>query len=276
MTTKMKVELGAVQETLLIPLLARAEATRKKSGLLRDPKAVEIVDALDYDFGKWVGIRSLVGASIRARMFDEEVRAFLAEHPSGTVVEIGAGLNTRYERLDNGRARWLELDLPDSMALRRRFFGDTERRTMIAASAFDTDWYARLEALPPPYCFVSEAVIIYFDKARVEALLGRLATRFSGSVLLTDTTSSKMVDDQAKHDAMSKLPKDAWFRWRCDEPKRLERLGMRLERSHTFADAPPSVVAAMPLAYRLVVALAPWILRRMVDGYRINRFRLLG
>lgn len=121
MKQKIKTELGAVQETLLIPLLGRAEETRR-GGLINDPKSLEIVEALDYDFSKWRGIRSLVGASIRARLFDEEVRLFLEAHPGGTVVEIGAGLNTRYERLDNGQAQWIEIDLPDSMALRSGFW----------------------------------------------------------------------------------------------------------------------------------------------------------
>ena len=55
----MKVDLGPVQETLLIPLLARARETENPRGLLRDPRAVAIVRSLDYDFGKWEGGRSL-------------------------------------------------------------------------------------------------------------------------------------------------------------------------------------------------------------------------
>jgi O-methyltransferase involved in polyketide biosynthesis len=49
MTTgvKMQVSLGPTQETLLIPLYGRAVETRKPDGLIRDPRAVEIVDRLD-------------------------------------------------------------------------------------------------------------------------------------------------------------------------------------------------------------------------------------
>lgn len=43
---------------------------------------------------------------LRTVLFDRWVADFLAAHPDGTVVEIGTGLNTRYERLDNGRGRW--------------------------------------------------------------------------------------------------------------------------------------------------------------------------
>jgi O-methyltransferase involved in polyketide biosynthesis len=66
-------------------------------------------------------------------MFDVLVADFLRDHPEGTVVEIGCGLNTRFERLDNGRVHWFDLDLPDSIELRQRFFSDSDRRTTLAA-----------------------------------------------------------------------------------------------------------------------------------------------
>ncbi|MEM6989215.1 MAG: class I SAM-dependent methyltransferase, partial [Myxococcota bacterium] len=64
------VELGDVQETLLIPLLARAVETSRSNGLLEDPRAVEIVEQLDYDFDKWRGHSSLTGACLRTRIYD--------------------------------------------------------------------------------------------------------------------------------------------------------------------------------------------------------------
>lgn len=272
--TPIHVELGPVQQTLLIPLLGRATETRKRDGIIHDPKAVEIVDALDYDFSKWEGIPSLRGASFRTRMIDEDVAAFLGAHPDGTVVEIGAGLNTRYERLDNGRARWFELDLADSMALRRQFFADTERRTMIAASALDTDWHDAVAATGGPWLFVSEAVIIYLETEQVRELVAQLRARFPGATFITDTTSTHMVDNQATHDAMKSLSPESWFRWRCDDPETLSSWGLELQRSRTFLDADPSLHALLPWAMRLMIRWAPGLMRRRVEGYRLNVFTL--
>ena len=43
-STKINVEnLGQVQETLMIPLLGRANETKRKKGMLYDAKAVEII-----------------------------------------------------------------------------------------------------------------------------------------------------------------------------------------------------------------------------------------
>ena len=272
--TKISIELGPTQLTLLIPLLARAEETRKTNGLIDDPHAVQIVEQLDYDFSHWAGAQTLAGAVIRTRMYDEEVREFLTEHPTGTVVEVGCGLNTRFERLDNGELTWFDLDLPDAIALRERFFEDMPRRTMLAASVVDTDWFDAVKATGGPWCFVSEAVIIYLENAEAERSLEQIADAFPGAWLVTDTTSKAMVESQDKNELMKHLPEESWFRWVCDDPKDLERLGWELDRSRTFMDADPKLIARMPLAFRFVIRWLPWLIRHKIDGYRINRFRI--
>ena len=103
MADLVKVELGAVQETLFIPLAARARETRRRRPLLRDPKAAEILASVDFDtkkYGRGWGDGVTV---LRTAIFDCWVSDFLAEHPGGTVVEIGTGLNSRFDRADNGR-----------------------------------------------------------------------------------------------------------------------------------------------------------------------------
>ena len=46
----MAIGLNAVEETLFIPLWSRAHASKKYSTLLSDPKAVELVESIDYNF----------------------------------------------------------------------------------------------------------------------------------------------------------------------------------------------------------------------------------
>lgn len=266
--------LGPVQETALIPLLGRAEETRRGRGLVSDPRALEIVASLDYDFDKWRGGPSLVGTVLRTRMMDEDVRCFLRMHPGGTVVELGCGLNTRFERVDDGNVQWLDVDLPDMIALRRRWFEDTPRRRMIATDLRETGWLDAVAASPGPVCFVSEAVLIYLDADVARGVIEAIARRFPGAWLVMDTTGADMVRSQARHDAMRHLPRESWFRWACDDPRELESwgIGLVLDRSRTFLDAGPEVRRRFPLAMRWAVALAPWFLRRRVGAYRLNRY----
>ena len=126
--------------------------------------------------------------------------------------------------------------------------------------------------LPGPYCFVSEAVLIYLDEPQVEQVVRQIGARFPGAWLVLDTTDSHMVDTQHKHDAMKTLSKDAWFRWRCDDPMALEAWGLRLERSRSFLEMPDALKAHLPWLYRMVFGPLSFLIRRKVDGYRINRF----
>lgn len=270
--TKLLVELGPVQETLLIPLLGRARETAKSRGLIGDPKAVEIVDSLDYDFSKWEGGPSLVGSCLRTRMFDRYVEDFLTDHPSGTVVELGCGLNSRFERLDNGQAQWFDLDLPDVMALRRRFFEDGPRRTMLTGSILELEWMDRVVATGGPWIVVAEAVLIYLGADDARWVIETVTRKLPGALIAFDTTSQRMVAEQGKHDAMRHLPQASWFRWACDDPREVESWNgsFRLLASRSFLDADDDLVARFPLAWRLLTRYAPWVLRPRIGNYRLN------
>src|ERR1035441_5061298 len=134
MGTRQSIQLGEIEETMLVPLYARAVETLKKRPVLKDSKAVEMVEAIDWDFRRIHQTRRLMSCILRTAAFDEFVKEFLSRHPEGTVVEIGAGLNTRFERLDNGTLHWFDLDLPDAVELRRKFFIDSGRRVTLAGS----------------------------------------------------------------------------------------------------------------------------------------------
>jgi len=96
-------ELGPVQRTLFFPLIARATVTARKRPPLRDPKAVEIVRALDFDAAAYKLTINTSYVVLRTMILDWWVSQFLDSHPNGTVVELGTRLNTRFERTDNGR-----------------------------------------------------------------------------------------------------------------------------------------------------------------------------
>mmetsp|Transcript_67037 Transcript_67037/g.125254 ORF Transcript_67037/g.125254 Transcript_67037/m.125254 type:complete len:316 (-) Transcript_67037:88-1035(-) len=279
--TKQTVDLGPVQTTLLIPLLGRAMEARKPNALLKDPKALEVVDSLDYDFSHWQGQpNALLGTIFRTLQMDEDVKMFLEKYPTGTIVEVGCGLNTRYERIDNGQATWIDIDMPDAIELRKKYFNydpSDARRKMIGASIVDEGkWLPVVEAAPRPVCFVSEAAIIYVDEAHVRTFIKTVANRFDGSWLIVDTVSARLVDRQKDHPLMKHLPPEGHFCWRCDEPKptiegwtdgKLQQLSQR-----TFADIPVEWARQVGQPWSFLRAYMPWLLRIMSMGYNLNVF----
>ncbi|HUK73282.1 MAG TPA: class I SAM-dependent methyltransferase [Streptosporangiaceae bacterium] len=263
MADRHQVRLGAVQETLFIPLAARARETRKKRPVLRDPKAAEMVESIDYDATKYGrGVGGLV-TILRTAIFDVWVRAFLAEHPAGTVVEIGTGLNTRFERVDNGAVHWIDLDLPDTIELRRRFFADTGRRRMAAASAVDGAWLQTVRESPGPYFFVAEGVFVYLRQDEVERTLARIAERFPRALVALDTYPRRTFDRQHRMAARKNIP--ARWAWPCDDPRSLERLGLRVVESTTITRPPGTLRAQLPALYRYLLPLADPLLGKVLN-----------
>ncbi len=130
--TKQKLKLGTVQETLLIPLYFRAKESERDDAICHDSRAQEIVANLDYDFAKFDSWWLQNDVAIRTEIFDEVVQDFLDRHPQGTIVNLGAGLDGRFYRLDNGLVTWCDLDMPDSIELRSRFYPTSDRNFSIA------------------------------------------------------------------------------------------------------------------------------------------------
>jgi O-methyltransferase involved in polyketide biosynthesis len=261
-------QLGGVEETLFIPLVARARDSGRRRPLLRDPKAAEMVRSAGVDtarYGRGAGAAFFI---LRTAILDTWVRAFLASHPAGTVVEIGAGLNTRFERADNGQAHWIDLDLPDVIELRRRFLAGTARRRMVAASVLDQAWLQDVRQSPGPYFFVAEAVLAYLPEDQVTQALARIAAQFPGALVALDTVTRRTLDRQ--HRVAAKRNLQARLAWACDDPRSLERLGLHVAESATLTRPPAALRAQLPPLYRYLLPLADPLLRRV---FAITLFR---
>jgi O-methyltransferase involved in polyketide biosynthesis len=179
------------QATLLMPLWARAVESRSATPLLHDARAEEIVDRLDFDFDEFRR-RSVpsVDYCLRASVIDQLVQRFLNGHEQATVVEIGVGLDTRFDRLNRGNAVWMELDLPDAMQIRRLFFEPVDRRFMISGSLLESDWLDEVEQhRQGPILFVAEGVLYFFDEPQIREVISRLADRFPGAGVVFDAQS---------------------------------------------------------------------------------------
>jgi O-methyltransferase involved in polyketide biosynthesis len=206
--------------------------------------------------------------TIRTLVFDWWVSQFLARHPGGTVIELGTGLNTRFERTDNGTAGWIDLDLPDTIALRRRFFSDTGRRQMVAASLTGEDWLEVVAKRPGPYFFVSDGVLTYLTEDEVTGTLARIATRFPGAMLAFDTYTRASANREVKMAARRRV---APWQWTCDDPRSLERLGLTLVESAAVSRPPAGLRARLPARYRYLLPLTDPVFGKR--GMALSLFR---
>ncbi|QQE10389.1 class I SAM-dependent methyltransferase [Planctomycetota bacterium] len=271
---KVKVELGAVQETLVLPLWARARELDERRPILRDEVAKGVLERMDYDFSKLDGSKYYqVVMAARHHAFDQYVKKFLKRFPEGTVVEIGCGLSTRYERLDNGKVKWFDIDLEDTIAVRRRFFEDGERHWTLVGSIAERDWIDEVKRKGDgPFMLVSEAVLMYFEVEEVKKILSRFADEFDGGWLAFDSLSPWI--HQLQQDEKFKFMEDmaAKFKWSCKDMRVVEGWDNRL---HLVEKRYIPEVGS--LAFKRLPMKAKFLERYVIPKYghsQVSRFRI--
>jgi O-methyltransferase involved in polyketide biosynthesis len=214
MTDKIPAEaLSAVSETMLATLYSHAEESRRSDALIRDPRAEEMVARIDYDFVRsQMGEDDQAATCLRLRQFDRFAQVFLAAHPDGVVVHIGCGLDTRFDRVDNGQVTWYDLDLPPVIELRRKLLEETPRYRMIATSALDLAWLDVVDVHPgKPFLFIAEGVFMYFPDAEMRRLVSALRERFPGAEMVFDVASPLVVALQNL--SLARMKADFRMRW---------------------------------------------------------------
>ncbi|MDY6966806.1 MAG: class I SAM-dependent methyltransferase [Halobacteriota archaeon] len=188
-----RIDLGEVQTTLLFPLKARARETEKINPIIYDTYARDIVARIDCDFSKFEALLAdenhRLGMVIRAYNFDITILEFLEQNSNAVVMNIGAGLDTTFQRVDNGELMWFNIELPDVAALRQRVVPDSERVITIAKSVFDFTW---IEDVSPyikdrPLMFMAAGTLFYFTESEVETIFRKLAHSYPSAHIVFDS-----------------------------------------------------------------------------------------
>jgi len=226
---RIQVKLGDVQETLLIPLYMRALETRRENATLSDPKSLEIVDAIDYDFARfdkeW---KMQMDIAARTEILDEQLSKFLTNRPDAVVVNLGAGLDGRFWRLDNGQMRWFDIDMPDSMDLRRQFYSESDRVRFMPQSMFDYSWIDALGDVDGEQVIIlAEGLFCYFDEELLRELFGQIADRLPGAQIVFQSISPRWVNYEHQVPAVSVT--NATFKWGIKTARSMQSWDDRIE-----------------------------------------------
>lgn len=159
--------------------------------MLVDESAVRIIDQVDFDFSQAtqnMDDLSQIAWIRRSLVCDRVVQGFLKRYPDGTIVNIGCGLDTTFERNDNGKLRWYDLDLADVIELRRKFVAESERRRFLTTSFLETGWLGKI-TVSGNVLFIAAGVFYYFSEEKIKAFLLRLLDTHPGCEILFDVCS---------------------------------------------------------------------------------------
>ncbi|MBN2529492.1 MAG: class I SAM-dependent methyltransferase [Deltaproteobacteria bacterium] len=220
-------KLTGIPETMLITVRARALESQKKDPLVIDKKALDILSSLStQDTSKTkVSPGSQVGVLIRTKFLDNIILNFIGQNQEqnqdSVIVNLGAGLDARCERLKRGNVKWIDVDLPEVISIRNHFFRQSDTYKMVAASLMDFKWMEYVDN-SKPVLFVAEGVLMYLEPDNVQKLLKEIAARFPGSQMTFDVISPWMVKHSYIHPDVKKYK--VQFNWGIDSEQDLEKV----------------------------------------------------
>jgi O-methyltransferase involved in polyketide biosynthesis len=197
--------LVGVSGTMLITLYARARESKSDNPIISDSKAVEMIEIIKKEIvdsdnpihrkilrDKY-NSKLAVSMALRSRRFDKYVLDFLFKYPEGTIINLGCGLDTRFDRIDNGKVIWFDIDFPEVIELRRLFMQENSRRRFIGDSILNSEW-TKLVKTGGPYLILAEGVFMYLTEPDVRDLLF-MVHRDLGSVdIVCEVTNRYWVD----------------------------------------------------------------------------------
>ncbi len=235
----MELKLGDVQTTALIPLAIKANETMRENARVKDHKAVEIIKTLGIDTEQYDKFMSHEGVIARTIMLDRQLKDIIAKNPDSVIVNVGAGFDNRFARVDNGKILWFDLDLPDAIAARRKAFPEQERVMMIAGSALEDSWCETVKNVLPVTTsrpvFIAEGLFMYLTMEQIRSFLLVLKQNFpDGGTLIAEQNNKLMMKNEKHHDTVSKT--NARFMSGTDSGYEIAALvdGFRLIEEHSF------------------------------------------
>ena len=174
-----------VNKTLYIPLYGKAYVS-KMGIILQDKRAEEIWDKEGFKLkgkskSKWLAYYM----GMRSRVFDNWVKDLIDKEKDPTVIHIGCGMDSRSERIGTSKVCWYDVDFPQVIEERERYYRETESYKMISADARNTDWLMQIKETKCAIV-VMEGICMYLSPEEIKSLLSGIADHFDRASILMD------------------------------------------------------------------------------------------
>ena len=200
--------LEGVEKTMLLTLFAKAKHSQQKNHKFFDSKAIEVISKVDYDFSIAEKDKFMqMGTISRTIVLDEMVSDYIIEHPECTIVNIASGMDTRFNRLDNGKINWYNVDLENSVKYRLEYIEDTDRVRTLAYSAMDPSWAQEI-LIRNDVLFIVEGLTMYLNQDDVKDIINIIDANFDECTVFMEImppVSVKNTKEESIEDTDSKF-----------------------------------------------------------------------
>lgn len=186
--------MNSVNKTLYIPLYGKSYVS-KKGLFLDDKKAEEIWGAEGFALkgkakSKWLAYYM----GVRSAVFDRWLKQQMTDSEEAVVIHIGCGMDSRVLRVGSEGHRWYDVDFPEVIEERKRYFTESSDYQMIAGDARDCAWLSSIKENKSAIV-IMEGVSMYLTVEEIRNLMNSLSAHFESLSLLVDcytTFAAKM------------------------------------------------------------------------------------
>jgi O-methyltransferase involved in polyketide biosynthesis len=199
-------DLSQVSRTAILLLICRAIESEKNKSDFDDPMAVLCLERLmsiaSAEDRRWIIRRKRMYAGIQARdaksgvrrvkAFDSAANRFIAGNPNCTVINLACGFDTRFWRIENEKCKYIELDLPEVIALKKEALRDHLDYELIACSVVDTSWIEEVTSNGNSgFLLLAEGLFPWIPRQEATRLFKEIGEKFDRSQLVLDMVPEK-------------------------------------------------------------------------------------
>jgi methyltransferase (TIGR00027 family) len=207
-----------VSKTAIITLRSRVIEAQKGRMNFSDSMAIHILEKLkmiypsykdELAFTKKLSLTLTSHLALRARKYDALINEYITENPGCTVVNLGCGFDSRYWRINHENCRYIELDLPEVIEIKKDVLKESLNYELIDASVLDTSWIKQItQEGNAKVLLVAEGLFMYLNKKDVIDLFKTFSEKLNNSQIILEVVTEKYTHGIWKKMAEMKMKKN--------------------------------------------------------------------
>jgi O-methyltransferase involved in polyketide biosynthesis len=194
-------DLSPVSRTAILLLICRAVQSKMDRSVFNDPMAVLCLERLlsiaSGEDRRWIlrqqqkyeglNARDAKAGALRGKAFDNAANCFIADNPKCTVINLACGFDTRFWRIENDKCKYIEIDLPGIIELKKEILKDHLGYEVIGTSVLDTSWIDKVTINGNTgFLLLAEGLFMWLHPQEAANLFKEIGERFYRSQLVLD------------------------------------------------------------------------------------------
>lgn len=159
-----------------------------------------------------ISVASIINVAYRNMLFDNFLRMYLEKEPTRDIINIGAGFDTRYFRLDNYKGHFYDVDFKHVIEAKKEMLEEDAQYSMLQTkSAFTTQFLEKEISISSDNpIFVAEGVMCYIEYPVLCKFIKELFEIYPKAILICDVFlyEKHLVLNDVKSRILLKYPED--------------------------------------------------------------------